>query len=96
MNPTLPQWLLQPHGNSAQMMHFERCGNKLFFCDIIFSAREKLHYRQYLDWGGLDLSNFSRDDRSMKFVFATFFRVLQLSESSETLRLPKYGTLPIS
>jgi len=49
MNPTLSQWLLQPH--------FERCGNKLFFCDIIFSVHEKLQYRQHLDWGGLDLSN---------------------------------------
>jgi len=43
MNPTLSQWLLQPHGNSAQMMHFERCGNKLFFFDIIF-----LHAKSYI------------------------------------------------
>jgi hypothetical protein len=39
MNPTLSQWLLQPHGNSAHKLHFERCGNKLF------SVHEKLHYR---------------------------------------------------
>ena len=91
MNPTLSQWLLQVHGNSTHVMHFERCGNNLFFFDTIFSVQEKLHYRQYLDWGGLDLSNCNRDDRSMIFVF-----VLQLSESSEMLRIPKYGTIPIS
>ena len=74
MNPTLSQWLLQPHGNSAHVMHFERSGTKLFFFDIIFSVHKKLHYRQHLDWGGLDLSNCNRDDRSMKFVFATFLK----------------------
>jgi len=75
MNPTLSQWLLQPHGNSTHVIHFEKCGNEVLIFHIIFSLYEKLCYRQYLDWGGLDLSNCNRDDRSMKFVFATFLRV---------------------